>query len=62
MALKLHIDSRKYCTKPKNDCTYFIIGTSYSFKFHTIDSLMHVPSSMISKPRNIVLLGKKLNF
>ena len=63
MAFKLCMDLRKYCIRPKNDCTYFtVVGTGHSLKFHTFESLMHIPAGMTSKPKNIVLLYKKLHF
>ena len=63
MALKLRINLQKYCTNPKNDCTYFtVVGTGHLFKLYTFESLMYMPLGVTLKPRNIVLLGKKLHF
>ena len=63
MALKLCTSLWKYCTKSKKDCTYLtVVGTGHSFKLHTFELLMCMPSSMISKLRNIVVLCKKLHF
>ena len=34
MALELYINLLKYCTKPKNNCTYFtVVGTSHRSNF-----------------------------
>ena len=63
MALKFCVKLWKYCTKPKNNCTYFtVVGTGYSFKVRTFKSLMHIPSGVILKLRNAVLLCKNLHF
>ena len=63
MALKLCMNLQKYCTKPKNDCTYFtVVATGHSFKLHTFKSLMCMLSGMTLKPRNILVFCKKLHF
>ena len=63
MALKLCINLQKYCTNPKNDCSYFTeVGTSHSFKLRNFKSLMHMPSGVTSELRNTILSCKKLHF
>ena len=63
MALKLLLNFLKYYTKPNNGCAYLIIvGSGYLLKFCTFKLLIHKPLGVISKPRNMVVLHKKLQF
>ena len=63
IALKLHINLQKNCTKPSNNCIYLtVVDTGYLFKLHTFKSLLYILSGMILKLRNVVLLCKKLHF
>ena len=63
IALKLCMNLQKYCTKPKNNCTYFtVVGTGHSVKLCTFKPLMYMPSGVTSKQMNAVLLYKKLQF
>ena len=63
IALKLQINFSEYYTNPRNDCTFFtIVDTGHSLKLHTFELLMHIPSCIILKPRNVALLHKKLHF
>ena len=63
MALKLRVNVQKYCTNPKNDCTFFsVVATGHLCKVYNFELLMHIPLAVISKPSNIVLLYKKLHF
>ena len=64
MLLKLLINLWKYYIKCKNNCTYLtVVGTSHLFflKIHTFELLMCMTLDVISKPKNIVVLSKKLH-
>ena len=60
MTLKSRIYLQKYRKKPNNDCTYLtVVGTGNLFELSTFQSLIHIPSGVISKLRNVVQLHKK---
>ena len=63
IVLKFRINLKKDCKNPNNNCTYFIVmHTGHLFKLHTLKPLMCIPSGVMLKPRNIVLLCRKLYF
>ena len=63
MAIKFCMNFKKYYTKPKNYCTHLTKGgIVHLFKFHTFESLICIHLGLILKPKNVVLLCKKLYF
>ena len=63
MVLKFHMNFQRYGKKPRNNWNYLTVaGMGHLFKLYIFESLFHIPSSVISKPRNIVLLHNKLHF
>ena len=49
--------------KPRKKCTYFtVVGYGHSLKLFTLASEIFKPSRVTSKPRNVVLVWKKLHF
>ena len=57
------INFQKNYTKPKNSCTYYIVvGFGHSLRLLTLASLICSPSGVMSNPRKVVVLHRKLHF